>query len=429
MARVRKNARRRGGKVAAPGSTAARPTGSSADRRPHIGLLTAVWRRPALTEIVFAHYAQMTHDVKDEVRMSLVAVGSEGFASKRRADRYGWGYVEYPNYPLGAKWNAGLPALRDLGVDAVLIVGSDDLLNAAAVLRYGRALRDGVRYVGLQDLYFYDQPTDRTIHWPGYDDERAGESAGLGRCIHRSYIEAVAWKLWDDEKEHGLDGSMREILSPILDDPARAAERVAWRCGEHGIMAVDVKTRTNMWQFNLFAEQKKLPPADTASILDAHFPAEIVGGIRKLTPDGASFVDAKPPEAELTGSTPAEEAAEAIVLGEKEFAKGGLSTATNFFRHALLFEPDNPRALNDLGVALAQQGDRENAEWAFMRAMLMGDPTQAALNLVEIAMDAAQLKTAARILDAASRLGAGGPEFTNALQYVAAALEASQRES
>jgi hypothetical protein len=416
MAKVRKKTRR-----GANPSRSGPP--QNADKRPHIALLTAVWRRVALTEVVFAHYAQMTHDVKDRVRLSLVAVGSEGYVSKRRADRYGWTYVEYPNAPLGAKWNAGLPAVRALEADAILIVGSDDLLNAPVIETYAKALREGVRYMGLQDLYFYDQPSDRTVHWPGYTGKRAGESAGLGRCIHRSYLDAVDWTLWEDTREHGLDGSMRTTLAPLLDEPARAPERRAYRCGDHGMMAVDVKTRTNMWQFSHFADHQGLPAADTQQVLDGHFSKAIVDGIRRLTPDGSTFVDAPLPEADLTEGDPQTEADRSVELGEDEYAKGALRAAEGFFRNALLFVPDHARALNDLGVVLSQQGDIELAERALMRAMLMGDPTEAALNLIEIELGRQRVHSAVRLADAASRLGASGDAFNAALHQIAEILE------
>ena len=88
-----------------------------------LGILTTLWKRHAIAHIVLEHYAHMDLSPVHSVRL---AVGSEGDVSRSLAEEAGWEYLEHDNLPLSDKWNAGMAALKGR-VDAVLIVGSDDI--------------------------------------------------------------------------------------------------------------------------------------------------------------------------------------------------------------------------------------------------------------------------------------------------------------
>lgn len=405
-----------------------RPVGTSGEaaRPVRIAVATCIWQRPALTEIVLRHYRRMADQVAGVVDLRLICVGSEGEASRALAERAGWSYVEHANMPLGAKWNATLPGVRTADADAVLIVGSDDLVNAAVVRGYAEALKEGGRYLGLLDLYFLDQPTGRMLHWRGYTGQREGETAGLGRCIHRDYLEFVGWKLWRDELEFGLDRSMHERLAPLLTDAGRAPERRAFRCGERGMMALDVKTRTNMWRFEDVARSPDCVSVPSDAVLADHFEKTLVEELRRLTPDGRRLMGGERPQFRYAG-TPRGEADALVRAGEEAFVRGALATAEQSFREALRWVPTHGDALNDLGVTMTRMGRTAEAQRAFLKALLLADdPSSAAINLASVELDAGRPDVALRYIQRAAQLGGDAQTLRRAAEQIQAQLNEAQ---
>lgn len=213
-----------------------------------IGVLTALWKRPSLSRIVLAKYNAIRESLSN-ADLRLYAVGSEGEASRQIGEENGFTYVEYANEPLGAKWNFGLRAMRGDELDAVVIVGSDDLLNETYFLRQVELLNEGCRFSGLQDLYLLDLRTLRFAYWPGYDDRsgRRGEPIGVGRCVHRTLLDEVDWKLWDDHSNKMLDHSMFVRLRRRIVDGSNTA---LLNCRRENMMALDVKYDSNMWSMD-----------------------------------------------------------------------------------------------------------------------------------------------------------------------------------
>lgn len=259
--------------------------------RYRIGILTALWQRPALSQIVLSRYQSIRSNLPS-IDVRLYAVGSEGSASRHIAEENGFAYVEHANEPLGAKWNAGLQAMRNDNVDAVVIVGSDDLLDETYFLRQADLLNEGCRLSGLQDMYVFDLRTLRFAYWPGYDERsgRKGEPIGLGRCVHRSLLDALEWKLWDDRQNNMLDHSMYVRLLPHLQDGSLTA---LLSCRQENMLALDVKHDSNMWSMDQivssmnhveFGEPVKflqsfLSPTEIRALLSLSDEAERIGSV------------------------------------------------------------------------------------------------------------------------------------------------------
>lgn len=206
--------------------------------------MTAIWRRPALTRAVMEYYARAMERVKTVELVGAVA-GSEGDASRSIAEGAGWHYVEAENSPLGAKFNAALAAARELEPDAVVVIGSDDLLSDRVWTAYNACLGRGYPYAGLSDCMFYDLESRRFVHWLGYTCRRP-DPIGLGRMIAKPLLEAVDWRLWKDDVVRGLDSCMTSILRPYVQGSTVAMVS----CAKSGIGAMDVKTDENVWTYD-----------------------------------------------------------------------------------------------------------------------------------------------------------------------------------
>jgi hypothetical protein len=200
-----------------------------------IAVLTTVWQRHALERLILAYYATLRVPGH---RLRLVVVGSEGLASIAIAPCDAL-YVESPNQPLGAKWNVGLLACQLLDVDAVMVTGSDDIINARAIEVLMEGLR-GVDWVQPDGAWMWDMETDRHA-WMRFDP-------GAGRIYSRKLLERIGWRLWDEEATVKLDGSALDTLIK-----ARARRREVESLHRQGGVILDIKTGTNLWSYDMMA--------------------------------------------------------------------------------------------------------------------------------------------------------------------------------
>ena len=119
-------------------------------------------------------------------------------------------WVDFPNYFLGAKWNAGFKYAQHFDPDSCLFVGSSDWLSEDWLKVMQPYLKTRAM-VGKLDTYFIDHHKRkglRAIHWPGYTQSRKGETIGIGRLLSRTILEKLAWKPFDGKLNNSLDYSM-----------------------------------------------------------------------------------------------------------------------------------------------------------------------------------------------------------------------------
>lgn len=237
-------------------------------RLPQIGLLTCAWGRLDLLRIVLTHARPFA-----EYRVCVQSPEDPGIPDIQEVDKLGWDGPLIPNRHVGAKWNAGLQWLRGENVDAVMLLGTDDLLSATLVDSAAHAINDGADWFGLRDAYLYSVAAGEMRYWPGYPpgDPRFGETIGTARTFSRRYLDAHGWKLWPDDATSGLD---------YASDPARSRfDGTTASVKDVGAM-VDVKAYpgVDLGSFYSFAGAKTVDPAPVWS----QFPEETVGKVLSL---------------------------------------------------------------------------------------------------------------------------------------------------
>ena len=161
--------------------------------------ITCVWGRLDLAHDTIKH-------TRETLGIPVVACGSEGHRSRRIAERAGAHYIEHENRPLGAKWNAALAEAMTMDPDAVMVLGSDDIIPAST-FRFLVAQSMHRPFVGLLDFIAYRKDLGEVWYWPGYQTRRAGEPVGSGRIIHGDVLRTMQGQLWAGDEEEGLDGS------------------------------------------------------------------------------------------------------------------------------------------------------------------------------------------------------------------------------
>lgn len=229
-------------------------------------IVTAAWGRSRLTELMLRHTASLeAPDGWDVVRVCVETPGDPDPAQYT----HGWHYAQAENAPLSAKWQAGVDAARDLGADAVMILGSDDFVNAAFLESVTDALEAGAEYVQPSGLWVYDAPT---AQYPagrcffGY-----AQRIGAGRTLSRHLLDRLGWQLWTEAGPGRLDGAMDARLDPVC------LPYLLPRMLERRLILVDVKTEqqgqsANIWTYDDLAGLA-VAAFDPEAFWHAHFPA------------------------------------------------------------------------------------------------------------------------------------------------------------
>lgn len=173
---------------------------------------------------------------------------------RQRAAKWGLHFIEYPNRPLGAKFNAGCYAAIQLGCTHMMIQGSDDIIDEAA---YNAMMLQDADVVGWTDIYFYDLKSEQLKYWPGYDGQREGDTIGCGRMVTVELIERLGGKLYEDNRNKGLDGSMTRRIKQLKD-----VSVVGLSLPDHDAFMCDVKGADNIWSFDHIDYQAVMVDAD-----------------------------------------------------------------------------------------------------------------------------------------------------------------------
>ena len=141
-----------------------------------LALITTIWKRPELTKIVLEYYKQFPN-------LELICVGSEGEKSKQLAE--GWHYIEYKNFPVSEKHNQALKKAKELKVDGVILIGSDDLMSKE-VFDFYQTLKPNENVVhGFKDINFFDCKSGKLYYYGGYKNP---QTIGAGRFFSKFII-------------------------------------------------------------------------------------------------------------------------------------------------------------------------------------------------------------------------------------------------
>jgi hypothetical protein len=206
-----------------------------------LALITTIWKRPELTKIVLEYYKQFPN-------LELICVGSEGEKSKQLAK--GWHYIEYLNYPVSNKHNQALLKAKELKVDGVILIGSDDLMSKE-LFNFYQTLKPTENVVhGFADSHIYDTETGN-LHY--YQPNKVIQSVGTGRFFSKKILNKVNWQLWSNDLNRRLDSNCTDNLKNLC-----IFEQIYKLSDVNGFF-VDIKHSENITSMQVF---KALPKID-----------------------------------------------------------------------------------------------------------------------------------------------------------------------
>jgi CTP:molybdopterin cytidylyltransferase MocA len=213
-----------------------------------IAVLSCLWER---YELAPAWWQGMTR-IRDHWREAghecdIVVAGSEDTHRTMAADHAAV-WVEAYNDPLGAKFNAAAQRAFHDGADYLMVMGSDDFLATKTLQVMANRIQQGARYVGLSGCWFHDLATGRTSLFEAYPVGHAqrGQPIGLGRLLHRSLLPRHG-RPWQDDLNRSLDWSMTQRCKLPKASVVQVGETV---------VALDVKTRANIWSFDRVTQNR-----------------------------------------------------------------------------------------------------------------------------------------------------------------------------
>ncbi len=169
-----------------------------------------MWKRPKVFQFWCDSIKRLQKEVP-EVEIIPMAVGSEGYRSRKLAERNGVIYHEVQNRPLGAKANARLKHAKELNPDYVLFLGSDDIICHDLLREYLKRIKS-CDVIEVKDLYYFDTRTKKCVYCEGYTNERKGEPLAVARFVKRQVLDYFGWSVWESRKVKNIDSGFHNKL-------------------------------------------------------------------------------------------------------------------------------------------------------------------------------------------------------------------------
>ncbi len=254
-----------------------------------VTLITAVWKRHELTDLVLNRFRSIKNEIADNINLELIAVGSEGTASRQLCEKHGFTYIEQDNMPLNRKYNAASRLAKTFNPDAVYRIDSDDWITSSAITDSLKMIDEGHSAVGLLDLYFMDLVSFKLGRWPGYGFlnhanrwwawKNKGKTVGVGRCFSRKLMDELDWEIWDQDLELSkwLDTNCDERLKK------RGHKIKGFTMQQLQTFAMDIKGSGENITSETFSQLRIKWVKNIKQELYSHFPKEEVDSLIQLS--------------------------------------------------------------------------------------------------------------------------------------------------
>ncbi len=143
------------------------------------------------------------------------------------------------------KWNHAMYYMREvICADAVMILGSDDVISTQYYLKTLEQVEKGIDLIGTESAYFYSgQGRDK-----GKMVRLQGKALlGIGKTVSKRILDEAGWTLWRVAKGWGMDAMAQQEIVKHAPTKAIISDII-----------VDVKTRENLNSFNVFKKRQEV---------------------------------------------------------------------------------------------------------------------------------------------------------------------------
>jgi hypothetical protein len=140
---------------------------------------------------------------------------ADSFFAKQLSKTFNNVFVtHHQNYPIGGKWNAGVEYAQKLGVNGLMILGSDDLLSldyfktCYNAIDSGKGSKgNGVDLIGNRSWLIYD--VSKKMYQLEYKPI-VNMFLGGGRMFSKNFLDSVNWQIFRKYRPMHLDGEGHE---------------------------------------------------------------------------------------------------------------------------------------------------------------------------------------------------------------------------
>lgn len=181
-----------------------------------LAIVTAFHGRPEISEVF--HLGIRRLQARFDVR--LFAAVTEGHVSNAvLCELTDTTYVWHDNVDLGAKHNAAMALARAWEPDAVMVLGSDDLVSGDYAMWVLEQVAAGAEYLYPGAITLYSPAMGMALKLEG-PIQHHRTFFGAGRVYSRSLMERMDWKPWSEVGQRkGLDNDSHFRVSFLGGDP------------------------------------------------------------------------------------------------------------------------------------------------------------------------------------------------------------------
>lgn len=163
-------------------------------------------------------------------------------------------HITWGNYPVTEKWNRAMAYMKSIGVDYVMILGSDDNISTGFYLSTLEQCERGVDLIGVRTFYFYCSHGQYRGKMVRLDRPKAPNFLGIGKTVSSKVLDQCDWTLWRESRNCGMDNVANATLVKYVKTRAEVSG-----------MIVDVKSAYNLNRYEIWA--KRLPQINPQEFL------------------------------------------------------------------------------------------------------------------------------------------------------------------
>jgi len=200
------------------------------------GFLTINFRRPQILKLFCASIKRL----RAEVGINFPVICVSEAVDATICSQYEIGHIVYPNTPSSEKWNVGCEYLRQIGVDYVVVMGSDDIMSTQCLRNIMSEMDNDVDVIGVKGLYVYDTDGDYRGTLKHITSKKL---LGVGKTINKRVLDAVNWRPWECSvpRNSGTDAVASRNIFPYVKTTAVV----------EGVI-VDCKSKESLNKFTMF---------------------------------------------------------------------------------------------------------------------------------------------------------------------------------
>jgi hypothetical protein len=175
--------------------------------KPSLGIIAPNFGRPKILSLFGASIQRLRRELDIYIPVCIIS----GAEDKPICDKYFLTHIIQENKPVTSKFNRGMAYMKSIGIDYVLVSGSDDLFSTDTIRRIMEEAEKGFDLIGLLDIYFYAGDGQYKGQLRHLTHKRI---LGVGKTISARVLDKVDWRPWQKEKNWAMDALLTQSIMP-----------------------------------------------------------------------------------------------------------------------------------------------------------------------------------------------------------------------